>query len=234
MSEETYGRGQVEWALWCSFARARFNTGDVPRIFRTRIKRLLDIDRDLDPSGAEVPPEADYAFTGRPAKEGSETEYKAVDAFCLAMALDLLDSGFKQSEIVFLMRYLRPELDARFPTLLGAPSLINRQRSRAKDYPDLPSYEHRGHRYADKRLFIILQKVEMTEISPVSARRRPTGPIIREPIFCEGAEVLCKVLNETMPDHRRTVTVLELAASAQAVQAWLDQAPVIRRGRPKG
>ena len=44
MAEEIYGRGQVEWALWCSFARARFNPGDVPQIFRTRIKRLLEID----------------------------------------------------------------------------------------------------------------------------------------------------------------------------------------------
>ena len=233
MSEETYGRGQVEWALWCSFARARFNTGDVPRIFRTRIKRLLDIDRDLDLTDAEVPPEADYAFAAPPSVEGAEAEYRAVDAFCLAIALDLLDSGFKQSEIVFLMRYLRPELEERFPALLEAPSLINRQRYRAEDYPDLPSYEHRGHRYADRRLFVILQKVELTEISPASARGRPTGPVILEPVFCEGAAALGTELHEAMPDRRRAVTVLELAATAQAVQAWLAEAPVIRRGRPK-
>jgi hypothetical protein len=36
-----------------------------------------------------------------------------------------------------------------------------------------------------------------------------------------------------MPDHRRAVTILELAATAQAVQTWLAEAPVIRRGRPK-
>ncbi len=233
MSEETFGRGQVEWALWRSFARARLNTGDVPQIFRTRIKRLLDVDRDLDLSGAEVPPEADHAFAAPPSVEGAEAEYEAVDAFCLAIALDLLDSGFKQSEIVFLMRYLRPELEERFPALLGRPSLIDRQRHRAEDYPDLPSYENLGHRDADRRLFVVLQKVELTEIIPASARGRPTGPVILEPVFCDGAEALGSALHEIMPDRRRAVTVLELAATAQAVQAWLAQAPIIRRGRPK-
>ena len=89
-----------------------------------------------------------------------------------------LDSGFKQSEIVFLMRYLRPELERRFPALLERPSLINRQRYRAEDYPDLPSYQHRKQRYADRRLFVILQKIELTEILPASTRGRPTGPVI--------------------------------------------------------
>jgi hypothetical protein len=233
MSEETYGRGQVEWALWRSFARARFNTSDVPRVFRTRIKRLLDIDRDLDLTGAEVPPETDYAFAAPPSAAGGEAEYRAVDAFCLAIALDLLDSGFKQSEIVFLMRYLRPELERRFPALLESPSLFNRQRYRAEDYPDLPSYQHRKQRYADRRLFVILQKVELTEIIPASMREAPTGPVILEPVFCKGVEALGTELNKTMPDHRRAVTILELAATAQAVHTWLAKAPVIRRGRPK-
>jgi hypothetical protein len=230
MSEEPYGRGQMEWALWCSFARARFNTSDVPRVFRTRIKRLLDIDRDLDLTGAEVPPETDYAFAAPPSAAGAEAEYRAADAFCLAIALDLLDSGFKQSEIVFLMRYLRPELETCFPALLEPPLLINRQHYRAEDYPDLPSYQQR---YADRRLFVILQKIELTELIPASTRRGPTGPVILEPVFCKGVEALGTKLNETMPDHRRAVTILELAATAQAVQTWLAEAPVIRRGRPK-
>ena len=130
-------------------------------------------------------------------------------------------------------RYLRPELERCFPALLEPPSLINRQRYRAEAYPDLPSYEHRGRRYADRRLFVMLQKVELTEIIPASARGRPKVPVILEPVFCEGAEALGAELNETMPDHRRAVTVLELAATAQTVQAWLAEAPVIRRGRPK-
>ena len=229
MAEEIYGRGQVEWALWCSFARARFNAGDVPQVFRTRIKRLLEIDRDLDFSEAEVPPKADYAFAPRPTVESGDVAYRAVDAFCLAIALDLLDAGFKQAEIVFLMRYLRPELQKCFPTLLAPPSLVSRQRYRARDYPDLPSYKEGGDSFADRRLFVILQKVELTEISPASSRH----PIFLEPVFCTGVTALGAQLHDTMPNRRRTVTVLEVAATAQAVQEFLAAAPIIRRGRPK-
>ena len=231
--EETYGRGQVEWALWRSFARASFNTGDVPRVFRTRVKRLLDIDRDLDLTGAEAPPEADYAFVAPPAMAGGEAEYGAVDAFCLAIALDLLDSGFKQSEVVCLMQYLRPALEGCFPALLERPSLIDRHRRRAEDYSHLPSYEHRERRCADPRLFVILRKVELTEILPASLQGRAPGPVILDPVFCEGVEALGTELHEIMPDRRRAVTVLELTATAQAVQASLAEAPAIRRGRPK-
>ena len=230
---ETYGRGQLEWALWRSFARAHYNTSDVPRVFRTRIKRLLDIDRELKLDDAEIPPQAPYAFAAPPDVEGSESEYKAVDGFCLAIALDLLDTGFKQSEIVFLMRYLRSELEERFPALLGPPSLIDRQRHLAEDHSDFPTYEYQGHHYVDRRLFMLLQKVELIEIIPGTPPSRPQEPVIYEPVFCEGIEALKEKLHEIMPDHRRAVTVLELAATAQAVQLWLTKAPMIRRGRPK-
>ena len=233
MLEEPCGRGQVERVLWCSFVRARFNPGQSPRVFRTRVKRLLDIDRHLDLTGAEVPPEASYAFAAPPAIEGAEAEYLAVDAFCLAIALNLLDAGFKQSEVVFLIRYLRPELERRFPALLEPPSLINRQRYRAEDYPNFPSYEDGSQRYADRRLFVLLEKVELTEITATSSRGEQRTPVILEPVFCEGAEALSNELHKTMPDPRRAVIVLELAATAQSVQAWLSKAPVIRRGRPK-
>ena len=50
MSNVTYRRGQVEWALWRAFTLARSSGEGPPPIFRTRIKRLLDLDRDLDVS----------------------------------------------------------------------------------------------------------------------------------------------------------------------------------------
>ena len=234
MEETTYGRGQVEWALWRSFTIGRSSTGnEVPRIFRTRIKRLLEIDRDLDLSGAEVPPEASYAFAPPPSDQSGDTAYRSVDAFCLAIALDLLDAGFKQAEVVFLMRYLRPDLESRFADLLTPPSLISRQRARAKDYPHLPTYKENGQLYADKRLFLVLQKVEMTEIISTVERPRYRFPVILEPIFCEGMEALTEALHDLMPNRRRAVTVLELAANAQAIAAFLNEAPTIPRGRPK-
>ena len=117
--------------------------------------------------------------------------------------------------------------------MLEPPSLISRQRYRAQDYPNLPSYEDSGQRYADRRLFVLLEKVELTEISQALSRGDQRTPAILEPVFCGGAEALSNELHKTMPDPRRAVVVLELAATAQSVQAWLSKAPVIRRGRPK-
>ena len=131
MREATFGRGQVEWALWRCFTIS-IVTADIeaPKSFLTRIKRLLEIDRGLDLGDAEVPPQADYAFAPPPSDESGETAYSAVDAFCLAIALDLLDAGFKQAEIVFLMRYLRPELHTASP---GPPSGNRGRNSPAQD-----------------------------------------------------------------------------------------------------
>ena len=233
MAEKIYGRGQVDWALWKTFARASSNTQAAPQIFLTRIKRLLELDRKLDLSDAEQQPKADYAFAPPQSAGSGEVAYRAVDAFCLAISLDLLDVGFQQAEIVFLMRYLRPKLQKRFPGLLKPPSLLSRGRHRAKDYPKLPSYEHHGHKWADRRLFVILQKVELKEIIPAHLRKRHRGPVFFKPIFCAGVTALGAKLHERMPNHRRAVTILELAATAQAVQAFLERAPDIRRGRPK-
>ena len=46
-------------------------------------------------------------------------------------------------------------------------------------------------------------------------------------------EALTEALHDLMPNRRRAVTVLELAASAQAVVAFLKEARNIQRGRPK-
>ena len=233
MTNETYGRGQVEWALWRSFTRSSAVKSDVPKVFRTRVKRLLDIDRDFDFAKAEVPPVTDFAFVAPPSLEGGESQFSAFDAFCLAIALDLLDAGFKQSEVVFLMRYVRPEFEERFSSMLAGPLLFNRQRHFSKRYPDLPAYEEKGQKYADGRMFLIVKKVELTEINPKKLDGGAIGPVFLEPEFCEGVTALGIVLSETMPNHRRVVTVVELAATAQVVQFWLAKAPKIRRGRPK-
>ena len=82
-------------------------------------------------------------------------------------------------------------------------------------------------------MFLLVKKVELTEINPKKLDGGAIGPIFLEPEFCVGVSALGIVLSETMPNHRRVVTVVELAANAQAVQSWLAKAPKIRRGRPK-
>jgi hypothetical protein len=234
MATETYTRGQIEWAAWGTLRGDSVSVGLPPKKFCTRIKRLLDSDRGLKSSNLQMQPKADFAFAPPPAVGGSDVAYTAFDVFCLAIGLDLLDCGFKQKEITVFMRYSRPYLERQFQVLLDRPSLIDRQRYLAGDFPDLPFYEEDGQRFVDSRVFAILQKVELTEILPATPRRQKKGPMLFEPIFCEGATALGEELRKIMPYHRRALTVLELTATAQAVQKNLADAPIIRRGRPKG
>ena len=43
---DSYGRGQVEWALWRFFLQGRQVGPEQQKVFRTRIKRLLELDRE--------------------------------------------------------------------------------------------------------------------------------------------------------------------------------------------
>lgn len=234
MKRKKYGRGQVEWSLWRCFGYLRFpELTDAPKMFRTRIKRLLEIDRELDLSETEEPPTADFAFAPLPSDETGEVSYRAEDAFCLSIALDLLDAGFKQAEIVYLMRYMREELAERFAGLLLLPSMLDRQRHFASAHPGVPSYEQNGHRYADSRVFAIIRKVEITEVAPSPDLRESKYPVFVQPTFCAGIEELATTLGKHMPWHRRSVTVLEITTNAQAIAMFLEEAPIIRRGRPR-
>ena len=166
-------------------------------------------------------PPSDFAFVA-PAEGGSgvEAQYTPFDVFCLALALDLLDVGFKQGEIVYLMRHLRDMLDDWFPDLISRPSLIDRQRPLAKLHPRLPVIERGAGKapLADARVFLILNRIEMTEVlatpSPQGKARPSRLPRARG---LRGDRRTAARLDALMPLHRRTVIMLEIAAVAQAV-----------------
>jgi hypothetical protein len=237
MSNVTFRRGQVEWALWRAFTHTRSPGDGPPPVFKTRIKRLLDLDRDIDVSAFGAEPPCAFAFV-EPSEGGSGTEaqYAAFDALCLALALDLLDVGFKQGEIVYLMRHLRESLEEWFPDLLSRPSLIDRQRHLAQMYPKLPRLERAGGKtaLADARVFLILNRIEMTEVlAPGRPPSQANPAVFLEPVFCEGIAELQSRLDRLMPRHRRTVITLEITAIAQAVSTFLEAAPIVPRGRPR-
>ncbi len=234
MSTPTFKRNQMEWALWRAFTIGRRH-GDVPpQIFKTRIKRLLDVDRDFDTQSEGVGEVVDYAFASAVEEgRGIDAAYRPVDVFCLAVGLDLLDIGFKQSEIVFVLRHIRPSLEDRYPALVKLPSLTDRQTKLARSHPNLPKFlpPKKTEAQADVRVFMVLGRVELTEV--MSTEPVPRGQaVFPAPIFCEGVEKLAATLYDQMPNRRRSVIVVELTALAQAVTEFLAKAPVVRRGRP--
>ncbi len=221
----TYKRGQVEWALWRFVSRHHGQSKDPPKVFRTRIKRLLELDRVGQKSGEQ------FAFAGHPPEgQGVDVAFTAFDAFCLGFGLDLLDTGFKQSEVVFLIRHIRQDLCQEYKRTMSDPT-PDHQYADARDYPDWPSYQHRNFRVVDCRVFAVIEKVEMTEIfSSLKDRTARKEPLIMEPKFCRGIEELREELHN-MNDGYRKAMVLEMAYTAVGITELLEQAPVVRRGR---
>lgn len=229
--ETAYRRGQVEWALWRWFADVQRDDRP-PKPFLTRIKRLLEIDRsDSVPRGAEAVPVVRFAFINQaPANKGTDVEFSAFNAFCLALGLDMLDAGFNQSEVVFVLCYTRNELEQEFARALARPP-APRTFALADDMPDLPSFEERGISKADPRIFMVLNKVELVERFPTwKAKGTKGAPLISKPVFRCGIEALRDELHELGYNHRRAL-VFEIAHTAVVVTDLLKKAPVIKRGR---
>src|SRR3954451_11517485 len=222
---DTYRRGQVEWALW------RVSTIDRPApeqpspVFRTRVKRLLEIDR-TGASEASRKGKGQLAFSeDRPEGTGFDVAFTAYDAFILALGLDLLRMGFVQSEVVMLMNFLRPRLGNTFGRILRHPPDPERRSGRAKRHPVKPEQ--------DRRVFLLLERVEASEEYPALHQKGRGGdsPIYREPKICHGLQGVTDQLDRMDQVFRRAL-VLDLAHTAVRVSEFLAKAPDIKRGRP--
>ena len=224
---DRFRRGQVEWALWQYFATGPAAGGSLPKVFATRVKRLLELDRSKKRFPAKIRPSHSFAFfDSDPEGQGSDAEYSCFNVFCLAIGLDLLDAGFKQSEVVIFLKHVRADLAEQFEWIAKNP-IAPRMKMSPNDRPECPTYEDRGGRYADCRVFLVVEKIEMGE----TYGKKPSAvPLIFAPTFCRGIEALQEELH-TMNFNRRKVLVLELANTAVMIGELLDRAPEIRRGR---
>ena len=217
MSNVTYGRGQVEHALWIAFRGGSMSAPKLPpKVFLTRVKRLLEIDRAMDLSNREAPPARKFAFVDLPERPGGEVAFTPMDAVALGIALDLLDAGYKQSEVVFLLRHIRADFEGQLE------EIVSGDRAKARKRGPKP-----------KGLFLLIQKVEMKDLLNAPKLQGHVDPLLLEPVFCHGPEELSDALADIMPMRRRVVTVVELAKTARVIPLALANAPEIRRGRPK-
>jgi hypothetical protein len=224
---ETYKRNQLEQALWQLFTP---NTAMAkpPKVFLARIKRLLDLDRELDPKDEH---ESRYAFFDDDGPGlGVEVQYSPYSAFALALGLDMLDSGFKQSEVLELCRARRRKLERYFRTALKHPPVPG-EHVPAEDRPGCPTYKFGKHVCADCWIFMVTQKVEFKESLPPFVGKKSRRAVILEPGFFRGRQALINEF-DNMPSYYRKAFVMELAETAVLVTDYLDKAPVIKRGRP--
>lgn len=221
MPEARYGRGQVEWALECLASKKRWAADD-PTLLRTRIKRLLDADRDVVLPKQVQSKAAAFAFNAHePAGKGGEASFTAFDTYCLWIGLRLLHLGFKQGEVAAALKLVRPALSKAYRGVLRRTPLVNDIRIGAP----APSRDE------DYRAYLVLRGVDLIDLIRTGAVGRGVRSVASLAIVCDSFEELVAFqAGEVLIDQE--VVVLEIGGAALALRALLGKAPTIKRGRP--
>jgi hypothetical protein len=112
-----YKRNQIEEAIARLFDP---NCREPPSDLRTRIKRLLELDRSM---GRKVrskdPEEGNFAFFSEEAPgTGADIMFSEYDAFALLNGLRILEHHWPQSFAVSTMRRVRPDLEREHARIL--------------------------------------------------------------------------------------------------------------------
>ena len=206
----TFKRSQVEWALWQHISHGSSN--DPPKALRTRIKRLLEIDREKHRGTGE------FAFCRTETSgQGTDAAFELFDVFCLALTLHLMHAGIKQSMVVTLMQHFRGYLWGHFDDITSRPAPKGRPRTVAKAMQE------------DRRVFAVFYNVDMAK--ELSKSDRPKIRLtFKEPEISWGLASLTSVLNRMDAFDRQTI-VMELAHMAHDLEQALMHAPIAKRGR---
>lgn len=202
----------------------------VPVVMKTRIKRLLEIDRER--ARAEgVSGEATVAFfDALPEGRGSDAQYDAFGAACLAIGLELLRFGFKQREIVGKIAAVRSLLERFYRTRIAQVSVEGTTyiiEDRDGQLPRKRSGRKQNQDVADPRGFLVLDAVEGADVATPSVGSHGEG----SPRLCVGEEDLLRTLGRLLPAQRYGVFVIEVSELMLRTRELLDKHPVRRRGR---
>ena len=113
---ENYKRNQMEEAISVALGQG-LPPSDV---LQTKLKRLLDTDRNLDRKPRSKDPElASYAFySGDAPGRGSEVRFSSYEVFALLQALHLMEHGSTQARAVAILRRARPALEPKHAAIL--------------------------------------------------------------------------------------------------------------------
>jgi hypothetical protein len=232
IASQTYKRNQVEWALWRVHRRMGQRRQVPTARFRTRIKRLLEIDRAEPYRERQEVPGPAFAFSDeRTEGRGRDVQFTAFDALCLTTGLDLLNLGLPQADAVFLIRNIREVLRETFHgDLANGPPRDDRQLLAPEQYPDLPTYTSGGSEWVDPSVFLMIRRIELVETLPDPSTKSLSGtPVFLDPVICHGADALANELRD-LGIKGRSCLVVEIGYSASAVIVLLKSAPLRTRG----
>jgi hypothetical protein len=208
-----FKRNQVEEAI------SRVVGGTSAKIsseLRTRLKRLLDTDRNLDEDARSRDQKvARYAFYSSDAPgKGVEVSFSEYEALALLTGLRLLQHGWPQSFAVATLRRIRPEFEKQLvrilkqdPKTLFDPNLIT-EKARAGDL------------YVDNTdpVFLVI----------ASGQEPAGGEGVPAVAICRGTVEVAKFATEVAA---RSWTLLELVTPAYSLLSELSKVQPRKRGR---
>jgi hypothetical protein len=219
---KVYTRGQMEWALWRQLNHVGHDPiRPAPRVFGNRIKKLLDLDKA---SGGKV-------FSSGPAGwspgSGVAVEYHRFGVFLMWLGLTLLDAGFKQSDVLFLLSHIKAPLrDEPYEYILKNPPSPGQMMFHS-DRPNCPPHPVRQN-HADCSVFLMIRKIELRECWNWAK----DDPFIFGPRFCYGLTDLQKQMDRLNSEYPSTM-VIELAEAITTLNGILENSPRIMRGRKR-
>jgi len=237
MSDATalYKRGQVTWALWRYATLLRGGHSETPpTVFASRVRRLIELDRE--PANSEVDLDPPFAFFDHaPLGKGTEITFSSFNAFTLAIGFEMLDSGMKQSETVFVLKHIRADLQKWFRKIRRRDLQVNRAPTKydPKVHGGLRSIRHSDEdetRVIDPTVFLAIRSVDTNAIAAAPASELKRAYL--EPVFFDGGDDLAQRISRRNP-HIRSCLLLELHEPAMCVPSFLERAPEFPRGRPK-
>lgn len=101
---DVFPRRLVERALWRVF-REPGSKSLAPTVFKNRIKKLIDLDRQID--GFPDREHARAFFDYDPQARGADIQFTRQNVYTIGIGLTLLDAGFSQASVVHFMKYCR-------------------------------------------------------------------------------------------------------------------------------
>jgi hypothetical protein len=107
-----YKRNQVQEAVRRVLEADLAGARDQDQI-RSRLKRLLDVDRELGrETGSGDPERATFAFYSEDGRgKGAENDFSEYEAYALFLAYQMMQHGWTQGFVVAQLRRIRPTLE---------------------------------------------------------------------------------------------------------------------------
>jgi hypothetical protein len=209
-----YKRNQIEEAISRTFGEQSAKPSSALRI---RLKRLLDMDRNLvhNPKSPD-PNKANYAFySGDSPGKGVEIWFSEYEAFAVLTSLRLLHHGWPQSFAVAVLRRVRPELEKQHDRILKQDPkiLFNENVIRQTAQP--------GAIYVDNTDPVFLTIVSRQESATEGDMKIPSR-------ICRGMKEVSEFVKL---EKARSYTMFDLVSPAHRLLSELLKAQPRKRGR---